>query len=193
VLNAKRAWGTAQAVDWLVAAFDALLSIDAHAPAVQIHDMSLRHGGVMGGHRSHQSGRDVDLTYFTRDCRRSCGQGRVEPHALDAARQWELLSYWLKRDQLEFAFIDHALQKPLFQAARTAGATDSELARWFQFPRSATTSAGLIRHVPKHADHVHVRFRCSHGDPACFGRRSADAATEAGSDESERELLELLE
>ena len=193
VLNAKRAWGTAQAVDWLVAAFDALLSIDAHAPAVQIHDMSLRFGGVMAGHRSHQSGRDVDVTYFTRSCRRSCGPGRVEPHELDAARQWELLAYWLKREQLEFAFIDHALQKPLFEAARTSGAAPSELARWFQYPRSATTSAGLIRHVPNHADHIHLRFRCTYDDPVCLGRRDADLAAEAGPSESEADLHDLLE
>jgi hypothetical protein len=76
-------------------------------------------------------------------------------------------------------------QKPLFEAARTSGATPSELARWFQFPRSAITSAGLIRHVPNHADHVHVRFRC--------GTACASTAIVLNVAEDERKLINLLD
>lgn len=192
VLNSNRAWGSGTAVRWLVEAFDAI-SRQGRTPLVQIHDMSLREGGPMRGHRSHQSGRDVDITYFHRSCRRACGQRRLGPDELDAITQWKLLQHWIERGQLEFAFVDYALQKPLHTAAKKAGATSAELARWFQYPRGEKAAAGIVRHVPNHADHVHVRFRCASDDTECVGRTYPQEGPVSENDGIEAALLELLE
>lgn len=198
VLEPARAWGTVSAVRWLVDAFDAMRQAEPTAPLVQVHDMSLRQGGTIHGHRSHQSGRDVDLTYFSRRCRSACGQQALTPETLDAARQWRLLEHWITRNQLEFAFVDYTLQRPLYEHAKAEGATSTQLAHWFQYPRGAGFKGGIVRHVERHADHVHVRFRCSATDDGCGGARAVDAsadswAIELDNTDTTNELLELLE
>ena len=166
-----------------------------------MHDLSLRYGGPMDGHKSHQSGRDVDMTYYQRGCREQCLGHRVAPSELDADRQWQLLRHWLQRDVVEFIFVDYSLQRPLYEAALASGATAAELARWFQYPRGSAFPTGIIRHTPNHANHVHVRFRCSDGELTCKGTATRDVShgTEGGlvllelvEDESENALRELI-
>ncbi|HMJ13227.1 MAG TPA: hypothetical protein VK524_17525, partial [Polyangiaceae bacterium] len=71
------------------------------------------------------------------------------------------------------------------------------------YPRGPAFPAGVIRHVPNHANHVHVRFRCAPRDRACKGTATrrvlardvmpAASLLELVDDESEGEaLLELL-
>jgi murein endopeptidase len=167
VRRRERTYMTIDAAEHLLRAFDDLRDRDAEAPRVQIGDASRREGGPLDQHRSHQSGRDVDINYFARRCREVCGPRRLRPEDLDAERQWRLIEPWLRAGAVEYIFIDHALQEPLYEAARRAGVTRAELSRWFQWPRAADVRFGLIRHVPSHADHMHVRFVCAAHDPSC--------------------------
>jgi len=156
----------------------------------------------MAGHKSHQSGRDVDITYYQHDCQSVCPARRVAPSELDAVRQWRILRQWLQRGQAEFIFVDYTLQRPLYEAAKARGASVRQLAHWFQYPRGPSVPAGIIRHAPNHANHVHVRFRCPAADRTCTPARMR--VLESPSDprnvtasapiqiESEQ-LLELLE
>ncbi len=201
VREPSRAWGMSRAIDWLVQAFDFVVAADPGAPRVRVHDLSLRYGGPMSGHKSHKSGRDVDITYYQRSCQTECLGRPVAASELDAGRQWRLLQYWLQHGQAEFIFVDYALQRPLYAQAKSAGATPRQLARWFQYPRGPGFPAGVIRHVPNHANHVHVRFRCALTDRACE-RTPMRHLTSAGDpvsplfelvqDEDESELHELL-
>lgn len=167
VRNRERAWGTREAVDSLVKAFTALRAKLPEAPKVRVHDLSLRNGGPIDDHNSHQSGRDVDITYFQKRCDGPCGLHPVKPADLDVEAQWALMQHWLERGQLEAAFIDYALQAKLYAHARAQGAGREELAHWFQYPRGSSASLGIIRHAPRHADHMHIRFVCDHTDPTC--------------------------
>ncbi|MDH5672299.1 MAG: penicillin-insensitive murein endopeptidase [Myxococcales bacterium] len=163
-----RAFGTDEAVRGIVSAFDHLAKRHPQAPKLRIHDLSLKKGGRMRDHRSHQSGRDADLAYFKRSCPAGvCGFGRFLPRELDAARTWTLLEYWLERDMLEAVFIDYRLQPALYREARSRGASRDELHRWFQYPSGRGHPVGIVRHFPKHADHMHVRFACHHTDAKC--------------------------
>jgi murein endopeptidase len=122
----------------------------------------------MEDHRSHQSGRDVDISYYQKRCGvDGCAFRRLGAADLDVARQWELLRYWLSRDQLEAAFIDYSLQAALYRHARSQGATREQLARWFQYPRGKDNPYGVVRHFPQHDDHMHLRFTCHDTDPEC--------------------------
>jgi len=164
----ERAWGTDETVRSVVAAFARARSEHPSAPRLWVHDLSLRGGGPIDDHRSHQSGRDVDIAYPQKDCSgRLCGFRRLGPRELDAEVAWTLLQYWLERDLLEAVFIDYRLQAPLYREARARGASAEQLARWFQYPRGRSGSLGVIRHFPKHADHMHVRFACDPSDLAC--------------------------
>jgi LysM repeat protein len=163
-----RAWVTHFVAEALVDGFEALRSTHPEAGRAEIRDASRPHGGHMREHHSHQSGRDVDIAYLRTRCRgEDCGHHWTAPSELDAEAEWALLHAWIERDLVEYVFVDHALQAPLYEAAREAGASRAELSRWFQYPRAEDVRSGIIRHVPRHADHLHVRFVCAPYDAAC--------------------------
>lgn len=177
VRERSRAYMTQDAADQLLHAFDVLRDADPHAPRVEIRDASRAHGGPLDQHRSHQSGRDVDIGYYLQRCGSTCAHRRLHPRDLDAARQWRLIETWLREGAVEYIFIDHALQEPLYEAAREAGATRAELQAWFQWPRAEDVRFGVIRHVPQHADHLHVRFNCANGDAQCVSSSTLGASS----------------
>jgi murein endopeptidase len=135
---------------------------------VRVHDISDRDGGPLRDHRSHQSGRDVDIAFFRRHCAQNeCGFGNTAPGQIDVARQWALLSTWLRSGRVEAIFIDYSLQQPLYDYARSQGATPAQLREWFQYPRGANHAFGIVRHFAHHRDHLHVRFVCPDSDSEC--------------------------
>lgn len=168
VRDPRRAWVARHVAEHLARGFDAVLAVREDAPRVQIRDASFPNGGRMREHHSHQSGRDVDLVYYQRRCPSGvCSRRWMRPDLIDAELQWALLEAWLRAGVVEYVFVDHALQEPLWHAARAAGATREELAAWFQWPRAAHVRSGVIRHVPRHDEHLHVRFACAPSDPTC--------------------------
>jgi LysM repeat protein len=167
VRTPDRAWGTDETVRELTAGFGSLQRTFPGTPRVWVHDLSLRSGGPIDDHHSHQSGRDVDIAYVQRECKTGCGFRPLGASEIDARRTWTLLRYWLERDALEAVFIDYRLQAPLYRAARASGASEDELRRWFQYPRGRGNPWGVVRHFPKHGDHMHVRFACHTSDPDC--------------------------
>ena len=168
-LRSRRvAWGTLETVTWIREAFDAVRRRHPDAPIVRVHDLSDRDGGRLAGHRSHQSGRDADIAFFQRRCGgQPCTFRRITSGYVLAEPQWTLFEHWLQRDRVEFIFIDYELQAPLYREARRRGATRAQLQRWFQYPRGADVPVGRIRHYPRHADHIHVRFVCPDTDSEC--------------------------
>ena len=168
IRDGERAWGTVETVFSIRRAFDAVLRAHPGAPLIEVHDLSLREGGPLEDHRSHQSGRDADLAYFYKRCNENiCGFERVRPSQLDVPRQWTLLHHWLSTGVAESIFVDYALQAVLYREAKRLGATREELSLWFQYPRGRSSSLVVIRHYPAHADHLHVRFACHDTDEEC--------------------------
>jgi len=165
--NLDRAWATNETVTQLLAAFDFMERRFSRLPRLPVHDLSARHGGAISDHRSHQSGRDVDLGYYQRGCGSACVYQRVVASDLDVERQWALMAYWLERDVVEYMFMDYDLQGAVYAHARERGASREELARWFQYPRGRDAAGGIVRHARNHADHLHVRFKCDDGDREC--------------------------
>jgi hypothetical protein len=155
-----------ETVLWMQDAFDSVREAHPRAPRVRVHDLSDHDGGRLYGHRSHQSGRDVDIAYYHERCNGPCSFRRVRDD-LDVATQWTLLRHWLVRDQVTAIFNDYRIQRPLYEEARRQGATRAQLSRWFQYPRGRTHSLGKIRHFPNHRDHLHVRFVCPETDEEC--------------------------
>ena len=163
----ERAYATEETSRWITDAFD---HVDGKFPTkrVRIHDLSKRKGGWIRDHRSHQTGRDADISYYQRQCgRQACAFERVKPADLDVRRQWALLEYWLRHGQAELIFIDYRLQAKLYRHAKRSGATKDQLKRWFQYPRNRNAPYGVIRHYRNHHDHLHVRFVCPYSDARC--------------------------
>lgn len=159
-------WATRQTNDALTRGFDLVLRRHRLAPRVHLLDASRQDLGPVGNHRSHDEGRDVDIAYYQKKCPKDGCRGRtVKPSQLDVNRQWTQLHYWLTRGDVEMIFIDRGLQRELYAEAKSRGATKSQLATWFQYPR--TGRDGIIRHWPGHRDHLHVRFKSAPAKSSC--------------------------
>ena len=168
IRSKDRAFGTLETIRWMTDAFEKVSKKYKHRKRVRIHDISDEDGGRLRDHKSHQNGRDVDISYYQKSCKNNlCPFEPVKPRKLDVGRQWTLLSHWLKTGQAEIMFIDYSLQGPLYRHAKRKGATEKELERWFQYPRGKKVPRGKIRHFRKHNDHLHVRFVCPVTDKAC--------------------------
>ncbi len=167
VRNKNRAYGTDRAVDLLKAAG---ADVQAHwpdAPDLVVGSLSLPNGGPMRPHRSHQSGRDADVTYYHR--------GNVElpdfrdftPEMLDAVKTWHLFKVLIDTGKVDFIFVDYALQEVLYDYALSIGHEPEDLEDLLQYPRGRNTPVGVIRHANGHRNHFHIRFSCSDSDQNC--------------------------
>ena len=154
------AWATPRTAAGIKRGFDHLRRVHSKAPRVLVLDASTKARGELGHHLSHRDGRDVDITYFQRNCGAGgCPMRSVKPAELDVPRQWTLLRYWLDKEEVEFLFVDYALQALLYEHAKKQGVSEEKLRAWFQYPRPPNVRAGIIRHWAAHSNHVHVRFK----------------------------------
>ena len=163
-----RTYGTEEATRWIVDAFNAVDGKFKRTKVVRVHDISDRDGGKLRDHKSHQNGRDADISYYQEECpSNGCRFDEFRSSQLDVARQWTLLEYWLRNGQAEMIFIDYRLQAKLYRYAKRKGVTKTQLDRWLQYPRGKYEPDGVIRHFPNHEDHLHVRFVCAYSDFKC--------------------------
>jgi LysM repeat protein len=167
------AYGAQHVVDHTLRA---IAEVNRQHPSVHrlaIGDISSSTGGVLPGHGSHQSGRDIDLgLYFT-----SVPAGypdefvRAEAGRLHAAATWTLVHALYQASKTpggpERIFLDYDVQGQLYKAARKAGLSHATLKKIFQYPDGRWAQERLVQHEPKHDDHLHVRFACPPKDEQC--------------------------
>ncbi|MFW2388362.1 MAG: penicillin-insensitive murein endopeptidase [Polyangiales bacterium] len=164
----ERAYGTEETNRWIIAAFNAVNAKFKQTKVVRVHDISDRNGGKLRDHKSHQNGRDADISYYQEKCSSNgCRFEEFRSSELDVARQWTLLEHWLRNGQAEMIFIDYRLQGKLYKYARRKGVSKAQLERWIQYPRGRYEPRGVIRHFANHEDHLHVRFVCPYSDLKC--------------------------
>ena len=168
----ERVWGTTSAIEHTRRAIARVSRRYPKIHRLAIGDISDRRGGPLDGHRSHQSGRDVDLgLYFKRS-----PTGYPKAFIAGSARTLHLGATWLliktladtahDANGVERIFFDYDLQGIVYDYALDAGVPSDYLDAMFQYPHGRDVSTGVIRHEPNHADHIHVRFKCA-ADPAC--------------------------
>ncbi len=160
------AWGTTWAVRHVVAALDRFAATSTYPLPIRVGTMSRQRGGEIGGHNSHQSGRDLDIRLPLRP---------QVPQALpptnrrvDWGATWELVRAFADQGLVSVIFLDYGCQGRLYNAAREAGANEEALAALLQYPRGSRASGGIVKHAPGHADHIHVRFPCGPREPECL-------------------------
>jgi len=169
----QRAFGTAHLVGHLR---DAIVAVREDHPSLHtlaIGDLSAPSGGSITEHRSHQSGRDVDVGFFYK--RKPAAYPAVFVSAtaanLDRAATWDLLVAFARTadepDGVQAIFVDYQVQGLLYDWAAARGVDERYLDRLFQYPEGKGAGDGLVRHEPHHDDHFHVRFKCPPGDQSC--------------------------
>lgn len=149
-----------------------------HASRVTVGDLSAQHGGPVGRHRSHQSGRDADICFLARTYT-ARGQGAPVDlndyvsfdrngrsfdgrYVFDTARNWALLDAILtdRRVRIERIFISAPLRQRLLAYGREHGADGSLV-------NQAALTLLQPRGVSPHDNHFHVRIDCPVGDRQC--------------------------
>jgi murein endopeptidase len=168
------AWGTKATVVHVGRAIERVRSSMPWVHPLAVGDISAEHGGPLLAHRSHQSGRDVDLGLYYLDPPPSVPHRFVRATAenLDRAATWALLTALAHTSTrpggVDFILLDHDVQRMLFEWAQKEGVPARKIGRILQYPRPPDAPVGLVRHFPKHADHMHVRFRCPPDDRWCI-------------------------
>lgn len=139
-----------------------------------VGDLSPRGGGYAPGHRSHQSGRDVDLGFYVVDRRSryqvvtaqfphfnelARGSGQYAHLIFDLERNWELVEAMVthRTVKVQKIFISAQLRDLLLQYA-DAVARPADVLRRAKAVLSAETA---------HGDHFHVRIACPDKQPHC--------------------------
>lgn len=184
----EHAFGTRETVESIRRAIERVEADHPGSPPLHIGHISRRSGGWLRPHRSHQSGRDVDLGYYYLEGPRWYAPATAAN--LDRARTWSLIMGLLTAGNVEYIFITRDVQELLLEHARSLSVDEAWLAELFDAaapppgskPRKAKlTRKGarsrfvpepepLIRHRWGHHTHLHVRF---FSDTACeTGRRA---------------------
>jgi murein endopeptidase len=152
-VDPPNAWGTAETIEYLKTAIDALHSEFPNSYPLFIGDLSRQRGGYLQPHLSHQSGKDVDISYFyTRDPK---WYARATAANLDRPRTWAMLRTLIERTDVQFIFIDRRLQELLRSYAEAIGEDRAWLESVFD---GIPGEPPIIRHEPGHDTHFHVRF-----------------------------------
>ncbi|HLT39324.1 MAG TPA: penicillin-insensitive murein endopeptidase [Enhygromyxa sp.] len=159
------AWGTSFAVREAIAALDRFAARSEYPRPISVGTMSRQRGGAIGGHNSHQTGRDLDIRL---PLRIEIPQGLDPiPRRIDWQTTWMLVSAFADASSVEVIFLDYGSQRRLYQAAKALGVGDEVLAATLQYPRGSKANLGLVRHSPGHEGHIHVRFACGPAEPEC--------------------------
>ena len=159
----SRAYGASHVVEHLQRAIAGVRAMyDVHTLA--IGDLSARTGGKIGDHHSHQSGLDVDVGFYFHRVPEGYPDTFVAANAdLDLDATWALILAFVRSTELDtgvhMIFLDYDVQATLYKFAKKRGTPEEDLAAIFQYPRGKDTLAGIVRHWPNHADHLHVRFK----------------------------------
>lgn len=163
-------WGASHTVDNLQLALAKFRQHSAFGGRIIVSDMSRPKGRAFGGHRSHQSGRDVDIWLPVKaerdlpddDLRAAAATG---PGQVDWLATWQLVKALVRTGEVQYIFLARSRQRFLYRAARAAGEDVHLLGAVMQYPRRAQTA--ILRHSERHHKHMHVRFRCASTDRRC--------------------------
>ncbi len=141
-----------------------------------VGDISRATGGRSPWHRSHQTGRDVDLLFFVDDLEghpivnewmfhhnpdgsQRVGKNETPRVQFDVKANWLLVATLLDNPvaEVQYIFIQEDLRQMLLAHAREAGASRGLLARAREVMMQPGDSA-------PHDDHMHVRIYCPKND-----------------------------
>jgi hypothetical protein len=153
-----QSYGTTLAVRNLQKAIATFRYRTAFAGEIVIGAMSRRTGRRLRPHKSHQSGRDVDIRLPAMP--HAQGKARLRSDDVDWHAAWALIEALVDTNAVRRIYLEASRQRRLRRAAKGMGASAERIA-------AVIGSTGIVRHSPGHTGHIHVRFRCSQEAPRC--------------------------
>jgi murein endopeptidase len=163
IRNPEHAFGSTHAIRVLQESIATFRAETGYNQKLLLWDMSTKKGGRFGPHRSHRTGRDIDIGLPLKPGVMHGILPSVDQVDWEAA--WLLVRSLIESDQVRYIFLSRPQQAGLYAAAKACGATREELERLIQFPRNERI--GIVRHSPGHTGHLHVRFLCGAEEPDC--------------------------
>jgi murein endopeptidase len=167
-----RAFGTRTTVDFVHHALTDMRDQFPDAHVLAVGDISQEPGGQITQHRSHQSGRDVDIGLVYKHKPADFPENFVAATAdnLDCEATYALLNEFAETAKedggAQVIFLDFNVQGLLYHWAKEHGEDDDVLEHLFQYPNRGSSSS-IVRHIANHDNHMHVRFKCPSGDTSC--------------------------
>jgi LysM repeat protein len=153
LIDPMNTWGTTETVEYLTAAIATVFEEYPDSHTLFIGDISRKRGGYIKPHISHQSGKDVDISYFY--TRNPEWYARANAYNLDRPRTWAFIRALLIQTDVHLIFIDRRVQRLLRSYAEALGEDRDWLDSLFI---GAPGQPSIIRHEPGHDTHMHVRF-----------------------------------
>jgi penicillin-insensitive murein endopeptidase len=153
LVDPAHAWGTEETLDYLTAALRKVHERFPDSAPLSLGHVSGQRGGPLRPHVSHQSGRDVDISFYYQDSAR--WYLRATEKNLDLPRTWAFVRALVSETDVEMILIDQGVQVWLRRYALEQG----EDADWVEaLFRGKGALRPIVRHAPGHATHIHVRF-----------------------------------
>lgn len=164
----EESWGSSHAITQLMAAIVRFRHDTGFRRSIVIGGISRARGGRFRPHKSHQSGRDIDIRMPLTAAAE--GKKHVTANDIDWKATWQLMHAFIAAGETEYIFLDHSLQKRIYKAARESGVSKEQLAAWIQWPLKKPKHQ-VVRHVKGHKVHFHVRVRCADHEKHCVTTR----------------------
>lgn len=156
LVDPAHAYGTRETLDFLKRALDHVHQVLPGGHPLYIGHISAKSGGHLNPHKSHQAGRDVDISFFYADEKAARWYKRGTADNLDLPRTWAFVRALIAETDVDMILIDHSIQKLLYDYALGIG----EDKAWLDdvFHGQPGKHRALILHAPGHATHLHIRF-----------------------------------
>ena len=148
------AWGTEETITSLIHCMKKVDEKFPDSPRVVIGSISQEGGGPFRPHKSHQSGRDADVGFYYKPGYPSGKPGTREN--LDLPRTWELLRAFVTDTDVDMILLDDSVKVLLEGYALSIGEDPVWIGDLFR--GNGSRYSQLVKHVPGHEAHMHVRF-----------------------------------
>ena len=155
--NMDRKWGRPAVVKLLrQVTSDVFKRWPQRHPAL-VGSLSKAGGGRLGHHKSHRSGQDVDIGYYTYAASIK-DWDKVQVSNLDVERNWFFIDTLERSGHVAAIFMAPTLQRRLYAYAAGIGVPEPRLRSLFQHGPKGRDSGSLIRNKSGHRDHMHIRL-----------------------------------
>ena len=147
-------WGTQETVDAIARSIEKVFAEHPGSPPLAIGHISAKRGGHLSPHKSHQSGRDVDLGYYHSPPKSVFVRGTEKN--LDLERTFALIKTIVTQTETDLVLVDTSIQRMLVKYALAQGEDEAFVDQLFQVRNKHPRP--LVRHARGHGNHLHVRF-----------------------------------
>ena len=161
----RMCWGSSYTVAGLQRAFANFRYESGYTGDIIIGSISRKFGRRFPPHKSHQSGRDVDIRLPILPTVPDWRDPRADE--IDWLATWALVDALIDTGRVQTIFLEADLQRNLYEAARQLGRSHESLSGAITYPREKGKEWAIVRHSKGHDAHIHVRFKCGPDEPKC--------------------------